>query len=249
MKYQQFKQIKNWRQIEPNEIVIDCDNKKGLGDIGIRHICMVMSLDGYKIEIWKAEGQKSYHAHIKEIPHLEDLNKEQRRKYKEIILKKYISQVREFIEAPELDNIDFTLCANHSVAQEGKPHYKYGTIKTLRAVINEDNQNFCDIDVLEQAKQGESIKIYKQGQSQGETLAQKIAQKISIIGIAKQFGIKVHGNMAVCPFHADTNPSLSLDDQKGLFHCFGCHVSGNIIKFYYRLKKLNPDFEVVVKNE
>jgi len=30
----------------------------------------------------------------------------------------------------------------------------------------------------------------------------------------------------------------TLNDNLGLFHCFGCNVSGNIIKFYAMLKKL-----------
>jgi len=41
----------------------------------------------------------------------------------------------------------------------------------------------------------------------------------------------------VCPFHNDSDPSLSLDEEKGLFHCFGCNISGNIIKFNALLKK------------
>lgn len=37
--------------------------------------------------------------------------------------------------------------------------------------------------------------------------------------------------MAVCPFHNDRGPSLSISDEKGLFHCFGCGKSGNVITF------------------
>ena len=46
-------------------------------------------------------------------------------------------------------------------------------------------------------------------------------------------------NMAVCPFHDDHNPSLSIDDQKGLFNCFGCGASGDIYEFYAKLHNLN----------
>jgi DNA primase len=34
--------------------------------------------------------------------------------------------------------------------------------------------------------------------------------------------------MAVCPFHQEKTPSLSLDPARGLFHCFGCGKSGDI---------------------
>lgn len=37
---------------------------------------------------------------------------------------------------------------------------------------------------------------------------------------------------AKCPFHKDdTEPSLSFNKRKGVFYCFGCNVSGDIINF------------------
>lgn len=43
---------------------------------------------------------------------------------------------------------------------------------------------------------------------------------------------------AVCPFHADTNPSLSVNLETGLFKCFGCDASGDVFTFvqkFYRV--------------
>ncbi len=34
--------------------------------------------------------------------------------------------------------------------------------------------------------------------------------------------------MAVCPFHNEKTPSLSIDPARGLFHCFGCQKSGDV---------------------
>ena len=34
--------------------------------------------------------------------------------------------------------------------------------------------------------------------------------------------------MAVCPFHQEKTPSLSIDPSRGLFHCFGCGKSGDV---------------------
>lgn len=40
------------------------------------------------------------------------------------------------------------------------------------------------------------------------------------------------GWKALCPFHPDKNPSLSIDDEKGVYHCFGCGTSGRIADNY-----------------
>ncbi|GMQ85010.1 MAG: hypothetical protein BMS9Abin07_0575 [Acidimicrobiia bacterium] len=34
--------------------------------------------------------------------------------------------------------------------------------------------------------------------------------------------------MAICPFHQEKTPSLSIDPARGLFHCFGCGRSGDV---------------------
>ena len=37
--------------------------------------------------------------------------------------------------------------------------------------------------------------------------------------------------MAVCPFHQEKTPSMSLDKARGLYNCFGCGAGGDIFKF------------------
>ncbi len=39
-----------------------------------------------------------------------------------------------------------------------------------------------------------------------------------------------------CPFHDDKNPSFSVNVDKGLFHCFSCKRSGNIIRLLKMLQ-------------
>jgi chromosome segregation ATPase len=41
--------------------------------------------------------------------------------------------------------------------------------------------------------------------------------------------IELKRNMALCPFHDDRRPSLSVKNNR--FHCFGCGLSGDTIKF------------------
>lgn len=40
---------------------------------------------------------------------------------------------------------------------------------------------------------------------------------------------------AVCPFHDDKNPSFFVNADNGLWHCFGCGESGNLINFTMRI--------------
>jgi archaellum biogenesis ATPase FlaH len=42
--------------------------------------------------------------------------------------------------------------------------------------------------------------------------------------------------MGFCPFHDDHNPSLSVNLETGLFHCFGCQAGGDVFAFYQKLK-------------
>jgi len=46
----------------------------------------------------------------------------------------------------------------------------------------------------------------------------------------------------LCPFHDDHQPSLSVNFDDGLFHCFGCSAKGSIFDFY--MKRHGVDFSV-----
>jgi DNA primase len=35
----------------------------------------------------------------------------------------------------------------------------------------------------------------------------------------------------LCPFHGEKTPSFHVNGDKGFFHCFGCGVGGDVIKF------------------
>ena len=37
--------------------------------------------------------------------------------------------------------------------------------------------------------------------------------------------------MAVCPFHEEKTPSMSIDRARGLYHCFGCGKGGDVFNF------------------
>ncbi len=65
-------------------------------------------------------------------------------------------------------------------------------------------------------------------------VVQKIMDRINIVDFINRYvEVKKVGKnyMAVCPFHDDKGPSLSISEDKGLYHCFGCGASGNVINF------------------
>src|SRR3972149_1904219 len=41
--------------------------------------------------------------------------------------------------------------------------------------------------------------------------------------------------IGACPFHPDKIPSLSVNEDKGVFHCFGCGESGDVFDFLMKL--------------
>ncbi len=44
--------------------------------------------------------------------------------------------------------------------------------------------------------------------------------------------------VALCPFHQEKTPSFSIDPHKGLYHCFGCGISGDAIHFLMERQRL-----------
>lgn len=64
-------------------------------------------------------------------------------------------------------------------------------------------------------------------------------QSKSIIDMAIKFGVEVleRGKVfqSICPFHKDTDPSLTFYPETNTFHCFGCEAHGDILAFEKRL--------------
>ncbi len=44
--------------------------------------------------------------------------------------------------------------------------------------------------------------------------------------------------VALCPFHPDKSPSMTVSAEKGFFHCFGCGESGDVFQFVQKIEKL-----------
>jgi DNA primase len=42
--------------------------------------------------------------------------------------------------------------------------------------------------------------------------------------------------VGLCPFHKEKTPSFSVDEENGLFYCFGCHKGGDMIQFVQEME-------------
>ncbi len=48
-----------------------------------------------------------------------------------------------------------------------------------------------------------------------------------------------HRYAGLCPFHNETAPSFSVDEQKQVYHCFGCKAGGSVIQFVMEMERLS----------
>jgi DNA primase len=70
----------------------------------------------------------------------------------------------------------------------------------------------------------------------------KIKKSINYLDFYSRFiKLKKIGSthMGICPFHMDSNPSLSIDINEGLWYCFGCNKGGDIFNFIMEHEDLN----------
>lgn len=61
-----------------------------------------------------------------------------------------------------------------------------------------------------------------------------VRDKTDLVDLASEVTkVKKSGRstMAVCPFHSEKTPSLSIDGARGLYHCFGCGKSGDVYRW------------------
>lgn len=89
-------------------------------------------------------------------------------------------------------------------------------------------------------------------------ISQIILEKVAIVDYIKQvLKLEQKGNnwIAICPFHDDHKPSLSISESKKIFKCFSCNVGGNVIDFVMKwekcdwksaVQKLNTQFNLQI---
>ena len=79
------------------------------------------------------------------------------------------------------------------------------------------------------------------GKIADETL-QAIRERVSIVEVVSgHVKLKKTGRnfLGLCPFHAEKTPSFTVNDERGLFHCFGCGIGGTVFTFVMRADHLS----------
>lgn len=72
--------------------------------------------------------------------------------------------------------------------------------------------------------------------------AEEIIQKVNILDIINNY-VKLEKSgknyFGICPFHDDTNPSMSVSPDKKIFKCFSCGAAGNAITFVQKIENIS----------
>ena len=71
---------------------------------------------------------------------------------------------------------------------------------------------------------------------------QEIKARLNLVDIARRYvDLKRNGPrwVAPCPFHQETKPSFSINEEEGFFYCFGCQASGDLFDFYGQINGLD----------
>jgi DNA primase, catalytic core len=75
-----------------------------------------------------------------------------------------------------------------------------------------------------------------------DRLVQEILDKTDIVSVVSDHvRLTKKGSRwtGLCPFHNEKSPSFSVDQDKGLFYCFGCQKGGSAVQFLMELDKLS----------
>jgi len=159
------------RFIEKNEIIIEDLTEEELLMIGFK----MNKKEGYYLEYWKAPKQKSGHLHIKNINLPENCSILFSNKYKELIIKKYVTE--------DLWNkVDWSFynrgedATPHRIVKENTEHYKgYGKKTLVKSWGETKDKNVFEEEIWEKAiKQAEERKIFDKDITDWKELIEKI---------------------------------------------------------------------------
>ena len=70
------------------------------------------------------------------------------------------------------------------------------------------------------------------------SILEVVGQRVELRRAGRQY----HG---LCPFHSEKTPSFTVNADRGVFYCHGCHVGGDVIRFVELIEQ--TDFKGAVK--
>ena len=83
-----------------------------------------------------------------------------------------------------------------------------------------------------------------------EEIIEKIRENNDIVDVISGYvSLKKRGKyfIGLCPFHSEKTPSFNVQQDKQIYHCFGCGEGGNVISFIMKYKNLGfPDAAVML---
>ena len=88
------------------------------------------------------------------------------------------------------------------------------------------------------------------GREENEMISQEtvesVKSKTDLVALIRSRGVELkkkgRNYIGLCPFHNDTEPSLSVNPAKNLWNCFGCGAGGDAVRFVEMFDKLEfPD--------
>jgi DNA primase len=62
------------------------------------------------------------------------------------------------------------------------------------------------------------------------SIAEIIGEYVSLRKVGKNY-------LGLCPFHQERTPSFTVNEEKQIFHCFGCGIGGNVFTFLMKYKQ------------
>ncbi len=70
----------------------------------------------------------------------------------------------------------------------------------------------------------------------------EVRHRASIVEVVSDYvSLKKSGKnyLGLCPFHSERTPSFTVNEEKGIFHCFGCGAGGNVFNFLMRTGQMS----------
>jgi len=65
------------------------------------------------------------------------------------------------------------------------------------------------------------------------------ANIVEVVGESVKLQKRGRSFVGLCPFHKEKTPSFHVNPERGFYHCFGCHASGDAIKFLQETEGLD----------
>ena len=68
-----------------------------------------------------------------------------------------------------------------------------------------------------------------------DDFVREVVNRTDLVQLMEERGVALRRTgstfKACCPFHSEKTPSFNVNPQRGFFHCFGCGISGDAIRF------------------